>query len=79
MMRYNVIPEFSQLDRDIEKAFAALYLHARNKAAYLNDLRQRGSSEEQAEAAWFKELDSQRTAVDAAYAALKDHIYPRKA
>ena len=77
-MATNTTPEFNKLDKDIENAFAAIYRHARDRAAYINELLDRGLNEEAAEAEWLKQLDSLREAVDAAYSRLKDHIYPRR-
>ncbi|MEN3368465.1 MAG: hypothetical protein V7609_608 [Verrucomicrobiota bacterium] len=71
-------PEFTRLDKKIEKALRAFYDHARNKERHiLQFVDDQGLTQSEAETAWIKELDALRSALDAAYSNLKHHIYPR--
>lgn len=70
--------ELNKIDKTIERTLRAFYDHARRKTSYLEAKRSEGLSEQDAEAAWIKDLESFRAALDAAYRELKDYIYPRK-
>jgi hypothetical protein len=57
--------EHIDLDKNIERAWSAVYTHARQRIGTDDDM------------AWSKKLQILLKALSDAYSKLKDHIYPR--